>query len=62
MVQTWEQGWIFPVASGHSARVRNFRVNEHALVRDLLKRTSRSFYLTLRVLPGEVRYAIGLAY
>jgi len=29
---------------------------------DLLKQTSRSFYLTLRVLPGRVRPQIGLAY
>ena len=29
---------------------------------DLLKRTSRSFYLTLRVLPATVRPQIGLAY
>lgn len=29
---------------------------------DLLKATSRSFYLTLRVLPGRVRAQIGLAY
>src|SRR5215475_2754774 len=29
---------------------------------DLLKETSRSFYLTLRVLPGTLRPQIGLAY
>lgn len=29
---------------------------------ELLKQTSRSFYLTLRVLPGRVRQPIGLAY
>src|SRR5882672_1160796 len=29
---------------------------------DLLKATSRSFYLTLRVLPARVRLQIGLAY
>ena len=29
---------------------------------DLLKATSRSFYLTLRVLPARVRQQIGLAY
>src|SRR6267143_4353690 len=28
----------------------------------LLKATSRSFYLTLRVLPGKIRIQIGLAY
>jgi len=31
-------------------------------LRELLKETSRSFYLTLRVLPGRVRSQIGLAY
>src|SRR5438552_12210646 len=29
---------------------------------DLLKNVSRSFYLTLRVLPGKIRSQIGLAY
>src|SRR5690242_9365136 len=29
---------------------------------ELLKQTSRSFYLTLRVLPGAIRPQIGLAY
>jgi farnesyl-diphosphate farnesyltransferase len=33
-----------------------------ARLNDLLKNTSRSFYLTLRVLPGAVRPQIGLAY
>jgi farnesyl-diphosphate farnesyltransferase len=32
------------------------------LLRGLLKEVSRSFYLTLRVLPGKVRAPIGLAY
>ena len=32
------------------------------LLTDLLKNVSRSFYLTLRVLPGAVRPQIGLAY
>ena len=34
----------------------------NASLRDLLQRTSRSFYLTLRVLPASVRHQIGLAY
>jgi len=34
----------------------------HELLGDLLKATSRSFYLTLRVLPAAVRPQIGLAY
>jgi len=33
-----------------------------ALLGDLLKATSRSFYLTLRVLPARVRPQIGMAY
>jgi len=33
-----------------------------ASVNDLLKATARSFYLTLRVLPAQVRTQIGLAY
>jgi farnesyl-diphosphate farnesyltransferase len=32
------------------------------LLRDLLKEVSRSFYLTLRVLPGPIRSQVGLAY
>jgi farnesyl-diphosphate farnesyltransferase len=32
------------------------------LLGDLLRATSRSFYLTLRVLPARVRHQIGLAY
>jgi farnesyl-diphosphate farnesyltransferase len=34
----------------------------NALLRQLLKATSRSFYLTLRVLPRAIRPQIGLAY
>src|SRR5215471_14408387 len=29
---------------------------------ELLKEVSRSFYLTLRALPGKIRFQIGLAY
>src|SRR5688500_12174731 len=32
------------------------------LLTDLLKAVSRSFYLTVRVLPGKIRPQIGLAY
>src|SRR5512147_1974805 len=35
---------------------------EQELLTDLLKDVSRSFYLTLRVLPGEIRPQIGVAY
>ncbi|MGH7971175.1 MAG: phytoene/squalene synthase family protein, partial [Limisphaerales bacterium] len=34
----------------------------HALLFSLLRESSRSFYLTLRVLPGRIRPQIGLAY
>lgn len=34
----------------------------NATLNDLLRATSRSFYLTLRVLPGGIRPQIGLAY
>jgi farnesyl-diphosphate farnesyltransferase len=34
----------------------------NALLTDLLRQTSRSFYLTLRMLPGAIRPQIGLAY
>jgi len=37
-------------------------VNANVLLTALLKQTSRSFYLTLRVLPAAVRPQIGLAY
>jgi farnesyl-diphosphate farnesyltransferase len=37
-------------------------VNANALLTDLLRQTSRSFYLTLRVLPGAIRPQISLAY
>ena len=34
----------------------------NAALNELLKQTSRSFYLTLRVLPADVSPQIGLAY
>ncbi len=37
-------------------------VLKHALIHDLLKRVSRSFYLTLTVLPHTIRIQISLAY
>src|SRR5262245_55277708 len=36
--------------------------HDRALLNSLLKRVSRSFYLTLRVLPRSIRPQIGLAY
>lgn len=38
------------------------RFDSDFLLRDLLRQVSRSFYLTLRVLPAAVRRQIGLAY
>src|SRR5690242_6206035 len=38
------------------------RTQMSKLLKELLKATSRSFYLTLRVLPARVRPQIGLAY
>lgn len=37
-------------------------LKKNALLKELLQATSRSFYLTLRVLPARVRPQIGLAY
>jgi farnesyl-diphosphate farnesyltransferase len=37
-------------------------MNNDDLLGELLQRVSRSFYLTLRVVPGDVRRPIGLAY
>jgi farnesyl-diphosphate farnesyltransferase len=42
--------------------VAELKTNQRELLGNLLKATSRSFYLTLRVLPGAVRPQIGLAY
>src|SRR5436190_24075837 len=42
-------------------RGRFSRMSQPSLT-DLLKQTSRSFYLTLRVLPRAIRPQIGLAY
>lgn len=44
------------VAAAHTA------VSRHLLLNDLLKRVSRSFFLTVNVLPRSVRDQIGLAY
>ncbi|HEX7858779.1 MAG TPA: phytoene/squalene synthase family protein [Verrucomicrobiae bacterium] len=40
----------------------NSSANAEYLLNDLLRDVSRSFYLTLRLLPGAVRHQIGLAY
>jgi farnesyl-diphosphate farnesyltransferase len=46
----------------HSARVAETRMENPELLARRLKATSRSFYLTLRVLPRAIRPQIGLAY
>ena len=43
-------------------RAENMAQAPEELLSDLLRDTSRSFYLTLRVLPGSIRRPIGLAY
>jgi farnesyl-diphosphate farnesyltransferase len=50
------------VVFGDSAPVAELQTRPSALPDNLLKATSRSFYLTLRVLPSGVRPQIGLAY
>lgn len=40
----------------------NAKLLERYLLRDVLKQVSRSFYLTLAVLPGSVAKQVGLAY
>lgn len=44
------------------SKVQSPASNDLGLDWNLLKRVSRSFYLTLRLLPGEVRESIALAY
>ena len=38
------------------------RLQRKRLLEDLLRGVSRSFYLTLRALPGNLRQPVGLAY
>lgn len=52
----------FPNPIGDSASVAGSNTNESAMLNDLLQATSRSFYLTLRMLPRAIRPQIGLAY
>jgi len=51
-----------PASMGVTFIIPAMSESRQALLGDLLKATSRSFYLTLRVLPGAVRPQIGLAY
>jgi len=55
-------GLDFPRTIGDSLPVAEPQPNQRELLGNLLKATSRSFYLTLRVLPAAVRPQIGLAY
>ena len=47
---------------GDSELVADTHTDKRELLTSLLQQTSRSFYLTLRVLPRQVRPQIGLAY
>jgi hypothetical protein len=49
-------------AERHFIRAESMAQASEELLGGLLKEVSRSFYLTLRVLPGKVRAPIGLAY
>src|SRR6478736_3852746 len=55
-------GLDFSPAIGNSAQVSGPHSAKKQLLDDLLKQTSRSFYLTLRVLPQAIRPQISLAY
>jgi len=56
--RTTAEGWAArPAENSHSTMTASKQS-----IDDLLKATSRSFYLTLRVLPARVRPQIGLAY
>jgi farnesyl-diphosphate farnesyltransferase len=46
----------------HTARVASLPRDRQELLTSLLKGVSRSFYLTLRILPGSVRAPVSLAY
>src|ERR1041385_7652516 len=47
---------------GESSCVRKMDAPASGLLTDLLKQVSRSFYLTMRVLPAAIRSQIGVAY
>src|SRR5260370_33033137 len=56
--RTAAEGWAArPAENSHSTMIASKQS-----IDDLLKATSRSFYLTLRVLPARVRRQIGLSY
>jgi farnesyl-diphosphate farnesyltransferase len=55
-----EAGWLLSARFGDSLPVP--AAPAHELLTTLLKEVSRSFYLTMWVLPGAVRWQISLAY
>ena len=55
-------GWLFRGGFGDSRGVVAAPVHRKDLLTSLLREVSRSFYLTLRVLPAGVRSQISLAY
>lgn len=40
----------------------NQKINEEGIVNELLRKTSRSFYLSIHYLPSQIRWPISLAY
>ena len=54
--------WLRGTACGDSRRVAGAPRVSNDLLTSLLRDVSRSFYLTLRVLPAAIRSQIGLAY
>ncbi len=57
-----QPGWIRWRVCGDSSGVANGNPASSELLTSLLRDVSRSFYLTLRVLPAAIRSQIGLAY
>ena len=53
-------GWLSATLLGHSSPVAT--ISQRELMTSLLREVSRSFYLTMRVLPGAIRPQISLAY
>ncbi len=58
----WVPGFEISLAIGHWTLDIPPPMREEAILTSLLKEVSRSFYLTMRVLPSSVRPQIGLAY
>ncbi len=58
----WVPGFEISLGISHWTLVILPPMREEAILTSLLKEVSRSFYLTMRVLPASVRPQIGLAY